>query len=338
MMFRKFLQLSILSALILSISACGGVEKEKVRKENTLTPQTIRDSRQNMRDFIQDISAYAKGIKYNFIVIPQNGHDLLTENGEETGTSAMLYMDAIDGVGREDIFYGYDDDDITTPVSERDLMISFMDIAESNDVEVLTTDYCSNVSFIDDSYSQNAARGYISFAADHRELDNIPVYPQKPFNMNFTDVTSLFEAKNFLYLLNSSSYPNKENFLNAIKNTHYDVLIIDAFYDSDILRSDDVATLQTKPNGVSRLVIAYMSIGEAEDYRYYWQNSWTSNPPSWLEKENPNWYGNYKVRYWDSAWQDIIYGNDTSYLRKILDAGFDGVYLDIIDAFEYFES
>jgi len=44
------------------------------------------------------------------------------------------------------------------------------------------------------------------------------------------------------------------------------------------------------------------------------------------------------VRYWVAAWQDIVYGNDNSYLKKIRDAGFDGVYLDIIDAFEYFEN
>lgn len=35
---------------------------------------------------------------------------------------------------------------------------------------------------------------------------------------------------------------------------------------------------------------------------------------------------------------EIIYGNNNSYVKKILDAGFDGVYLDIIDAFEYFEN
>ena len=85
-----------------------------------------------------------------------------------------------------------------------------------------------------------------------------------------------------------------------------------------------------------RLVIAYMSIGEAEDYRYYWEPAWSVNPPSWLETEN--WEGNYKVRYWDSDWQKIIFGNEDSYLKKVLDAGFDGVYLDIIDAFEYFEN
>jgi len=85
------------------------------------------------------------------------------------------------------------------------------------------------------------------------------------------------------------------------------------------------------------LVVSYMSIGEAEDYRFYWQSSWSSNSPAWLKAQNPDWPGNYKVEYWDSDWQQVIYGNNSSYLQKVLNAGFDGVYLDIIDAYEYFE-
>ena len=312
----------------------SAVEQEEEVEE----PTSERNYRQDMRDFVQAISAHARGVKPNFVVIPQNGHELLTENGEETGAPAPAYLKAIDGVGREDLFYGYNDDDVATPVSERDYMISFMDIGEDNGVEVLATDYCSSESFMDDSYYQNAARGYISFAADHRELDNIPGYPPNPFNMNPANVMSLVEANNFLYLINPSSYSNKTGFLNALRNTDYDIVIIDAFYEGNILTADDISSLKTKINGGNRLVIAYMSIGEAEDYRYYWQKEWKSSPPSWLAGENPNWFGNYKVRYWDLVWQDIIYGNDNSYLKKILDAGFDGVYLDIIDAFEYFEN
>jgi cysteinyl-tRNA synthetase len=85
------------------------------------------------------------------------------------------------------------------------------------------------------------------------------------------------------------------------------------------------------------LVLAYCSIGEAEDYRYYWLSEWDSNPPDWLEQENPKWPGNFLVKYWEQEWQNIIYGNENSYVKKILDAGFSGIYLDIIDAFEYFE-
>jgi len=95
--------------------------------------------------------------------------------------------------------------------------------------------------------------------------------------------------------------------------------------------------LKTKANGGSRLVLGYMSIGEAEDYRYYWDESWLDNEPDWLDEENRQWEGNYKVKYWNEDWQAIIYGNDQSYTKRILDAGFDGVYLDIIEAFEHFE-
>jgi cysteinyl-tRNA synthetase len=297
-----------------------------------------RNYRQDMRNFVQGISTYAKGIRPSFIIIAQNGHELITESREETGTPAVAYLDAIDGVGREDLFYGYNDDNVETPVSERNIMISFMMIAENNGIEVLVTDYCSTHSFVDDSYYQNTARGYISFAADHRELDNIPIYPAYPYNVNSSNIKSLAEAKNFLYLISPDSYSSKIDFLNAARNTNYDILIIDTIYEDDFLTADEVASLKTKINGGNRLVIAYMSIGEAEDYRYYWRNQWESSPPSWLAEENPDWPGNYKVRYWETAWQDIIYGNDNSYLKKILNAGFDGVYLDIIDAFEYFEN
>ncbi|MBI5115101.1 endo alpha-1,4 polygalactosaminidase [Candidatus Poribacteria bacterium] len=297
-----------------------------------------RDYREDMRRFVEGISAYAKGIRPGFNVIPQNGHELLTVNGAATGPVAQAYVDAIDGVGREDLFYGYSADNIPTPPTERNYMIGFMNVAENNGVQAFVTDYCRTPAYVDDSYNQSGSRGYTSFAASHRELDNIPTYPASPFHLNSANVVSLADAKNFLYILNPGAFLTKQLFLNAIHDTDYDLFIIDLFYNDIELTPAEVASLKTKAHGGSRLVIAYMSIGEAEDYRYYWQPSWATNPPYWLAGENPAWPGNYKVHYWDPAWQAIIYGNNDSYLKKILDAGFDGVYLDIIDAYEYFES
>ncbi len=77
--------------------------------------------------------------------------------------------------------------------------------------------------------------------------------------------------------------------------------------------------------------IAYISIGEAEDYRFYWKTEWKRHPPAWLGRINPDWSGNYKVRYWDPAWKEIVY----SYLDRIVSQGFSGIYLDIVDAFEH---
>ncbi len=80
-----------------------------------------------------------------------------------------------------------------------------------------------------------------------------------------------------------------------------------------------------------------MSTGEAESYRYYWQSSWNTNKPAWLDQENPDWQNNFKVKYWNPEWQSIIFENENSYDQKVIDANFDGVYLDIIDGFEYYE-
>ncbi len=97
-------------------------------------------------------------------------------------------------------------------------------------------------------------------------------------------------------------------------------------------------------------VLAYLSIGEAESYRDYFDPGWIdddNNPipgvaPAWLGPTNPDWEGNFKVRYWMPQWQHLIVGTDagpyTSPYDAIIDAGFDGVYLDIIDAFYFWSS
>ena len=63
-----------------------------------------------------------------------------------------------------------------------------------------------------------------------------------------------------------------------------------------------------------------------------------TGPGNFRFSENPAWRGNYKVRYWDAGWRAILFGSPGSYLDQIISRGFDGVYLDIIDAFEYFEA
>ena len=102
-------------------------------------------------------------------------------------------------------------------------------------------------------------------------------------------------------MINPDSFLSKDAFLNAGRETNYDVVIIDLFYDDIALTAAEVASLKIKANEDSRLVIAYMSIGEVEDYRYYWRTEGKSSPPPWLAEENPNWPGNYKVRYWEPA-------------------------------------
>ena len=120
----------------------------------------------------------------------------------------------------------------------------------------------------------------------------------------------------------------------------FDMAVVDYSRDgSEVLAFSpaDVALMQRKPDGERRIVLSYLSVGEAEDYRFYWDPKWSKQPPGWLEAVNPDWPGNFKVRYWDPKWKRIIFGGPDAYLDRIIAAGFDGVYLDIIDAYWYFQ-
>ncbi len=291
--------------------------------------------RQEMREFVQKISAYARTKNPSFAIVPQNAQELLTKNGKADGPLSKKYIRAIDGVGREDLFFGYTKDNISTPPEEQKYMLPFLKRAQCIDLSVLVMDYCFSPKKIDRAYQKNQREGFTPFVA-YRNLDRFPPYPKTVYNENLYSVNQLKEAQNFLCLLEPSSFQTKANFITQLEKTNYDLLIIDLFFDESLTKKD-IKRLKEKTNGRKRLVFAYLSIGEAEDYRYYWQKKWKHSPPSWLEKENPHWAGNYKVKYWEQEWQKIIVGKN-SYLERILEAKFDGVYLDIIDAFEYFEN
>ncbi|RLD58919.1 MAG: hypothetical protein DRJ05_07210 [Bacteroidetes bacterium] len=329
---KKF-QLLLLVAIFgfTLLYSCSGNDVE------TDPPDSPIDYKQQMRDFVQGISSWSKDIDPDFYIIPQNGVELVSVNGESAGNPKMDYLNAIDGIGQEDLFYGYDNDNEPTPAETTDYVSFFLDMAKSNGVKILVTDYCSSETNMTDSYLNNQTKGYTSFAADHRELDNIPIFPVETPGTNADVVQNLGDVQNFLYLINPSGFTSKQQFIDSITGSDFDLLIMDCFFDEEVFTAEEIEQLHEKVNGGRRLVISYMSIGEAEDYRYYWQTGWSSSPPSWMAGENPDWAGNYKVKYWEPDWQQIIFGNDESYLKKIIDSGFDGVYLDIIDAFEYFE-
>jgi len=90
-----------------------------------------------------------------------------------------------------------------------------------------------------------------------------------------------------------------------------------------------------------KIVLAYISIGESEDFRFYWDEDWTkggsggaalrADAPDWLGPVNPDWPESRKIRYWDPEWQDIAF----QWIETIAAQGFDGAYLDIVDAYYF---
>lgn len=125
--------------------------------------------------------------------------------------------------------------------------------------------------------------------------------------------------------------------LRAMAGSPYDLIVIDHSKDGSeegALAPAEVQRLAQKPDGGRRLVVSYISIGEAESYRGYWDDAWKRSPPPFLLAENPEWEENYSVRFWDPQWQAIIFGTPEAYLDRIIAQGFDGVYLDKCDVTE----
>lgn len=333
---------TILVVLLSFYLGCGNTAQnnpEIAENKRASSDLQKKDYRHEMRDFVIAISEYAKKRDSSFAIIPQNGIELVTDTGYGNGKPMTVYLNAIDGNGQEELFFGYKNDNKPTPKKVTEYLSSLLKVSQSHGNSIFTIDYCTSEKRIAKSYKGNYQFGFIPFVATERNLTIIPSVPDELDKKSGLDITKLSEANNFLFFLNYEEFKTKNAVLNAISKTNYDVVFLDLFFsDGTPFTSEEIKKLKTKANGGKRLVCSYMSIGEAEDYRYYWKKEWKSQKPSWLENENENWPGNYKVNYWNKDWQSIIFGNANGYLDKILNSGFDGVYMDIIDAFEYFEN
>ena len=126
----------------------------------------------------------------------------------------------------------------------------------------------------------------------------------------------------------------------GVAEAPHDLLVVDSevsanrSFEREYL-AEEVLRMKGRPKGSPRILLAYLSIGEAERYRPYWRQEWyePATKPAWLDKENRRWAGNFAVQFWQPQWQQLIFGTPESYLDRIVAHGFDGVYLDRADAF-----
>jgi cysteinyl-tRNA synthetase len=139
-------------------------------------------------------------------------------------------------------------------------------------------------------------------------------------------------VRSWFYLLDVNLEDER---VDQIAASSYDMVVIDFIpseaQNIDYPISDVVARLAGGER--QRLVLAYIDIGQAEDHRTYWQPGWRIGDPDWIVAIDPDgWEGNSPVAYWREEWQSIWTGSG-GYLLAIVDAGFDGVYLDWVEAY-----
>ncbi len=128
--------------------------------------------------------------------------------------------------------------------------------------------------------------------------------------------------------------------IDKIAASPYDMIIMDSsmFPNGKEIRltRDQVESMKKKPDGSRRIIISYFSAGEAEDFRYYWKPEWNKKKPAWVYKADKDWKGDYIVRYWYPEWHKFMFGSPDALIDRIMEAGFDGLMIDRVDAYYYF--
>lgn len=279
-----------------------------------------------MQEFVIEISDYARGFDSDFIIIPQNGPELAFNYLYPDDGLNSQYMSAIDGIGIEELFYN------GTAALDNERLSMLQELQGSK--KILVAEYVSDDLTVEDAVQKNTAQGFICFPRTNSNYDYLQI-PDTVINENANNILSLQDAQNYLYLISSDNFSTKQALINAIAATNFDVVLIDLFFEETALTAAEVNQLKTKANGAQRLVISYINVGSAESYRYYWEDNWKVHRPGWLKKPYEGYDDEIWVKFWKKKWKEIIYGNDDSYAKKIVDAGFDGMYLDNVEAYYF---
>jgi cysteinyl-tRNA synthetase, unknown class len=279
-----------------------------------------------MQEFVIELSQYARSKNPNFIVIPQNAPELFFTDLNPDLEINVAFSDAVNGIGVEELFYNGD-------FAQDDYRLAMLRKIKLKNM-VLVADYLKSNGNYSDAQSKASNEGFLSFPRISENYDYKYV-PSSVINENSDDIMTLEIAKNYLYLISSENYTSKESYLSAIQNSNFDMIIMDAFYEDALLTSSEVEALKTKANGGKRLVIAYMSVGSAERYRYYFKKNWGLRRPWWLKRKYEGYKDEFWVKFWCKEWKDIIYGTENSYTQKIIDSQFDGAFLDNVEAYYF---
>jgi len=146
----------------------------------------------------------------------------------------------------------------------------------------------------------------------------------------------------------------------ALVNSAYDLVVIEPTRTNrDSLSFDTRGMVERLKaakahDGIHRkLVIGYINIGEAENWRWYW--TWSADwpagsdrPADWpdyiLVPDPDGWAGDFPVAYWDARWKSLVITGEghpaagsrdyVSMVDELIRDGFDGAYLDWVEGYE----
>lgn len=198
---------------------------------------------------------------------------------------------------------------------------------------ILSIENCPTQAAVDQALRAADRDRVLTFAAVRDpNLDQLPV--NRPLHENAAPVASITQVHAWLPNLKGDAYGSREEWLSALSKTNYDALVIDVGWRGlDLFNKADIARLKLKRLGEPRLVMAQMPMGRAFDWLWYWQKGWEAGNPPFLFAVDRRVPGAFIVDPFSPQWLEIL----GKYIAGVMDLGFDGVMMDDLDTYLWFE-
>ncbi|MBT3359845.1 MAG: hypothetical protein HN403_09495 [Rhodospirillales bacterium] len=328
----------------------GGVRAQgrEILQDQGTTPTTgqagrVLDYREELRRFVQSIGKFARGHRPDFMVIPVNGLELLVKvdpSDADIRNPARTYLRSINGIVQEGLFYGVPEIGKPTDEKRRERLLPLARMAKKVGLKVLVMDYVKSPKTVDTARRMAVKEDFVFFGSPSRgaDISTVPVFPRRPYDESAHSILSLKSINNFLVLRDSSSFGRVDEFALKMHENNFDLIVVDVFHSlGKPLSRQAVETLKFKKLGAKRLVFAYVDIASVASHAYFWKDHWREGSPHWISAPVPGNPDRFFVQYWNPEWRKIISGDANSYIYGIIRQGFDGVILDGMENYRFFE-
>ena len=165
-----FIQQSVLNYLGQIIAAgFDGVYLDIIDAYEFYEDRGVDDASERMIEFVSDLAAYAREQKPGFMIVPQNAPEL---------GANPAYLDIVDGIGMESVYFGYDEPGVATePSTTADLELQLRRFTDAGKF-VLAVDYVDTSSGVVSAYRRARLQGFLPTVTDV-DLDGLPI-PEPP--------------------------------------------------------------------------------------------------------------------------------------------------------------
>lgn len=362
---KRHILLSILisTALTYSVSALAGLygftephpltQEEKIL-DMEVAPETILNYRDLMRNNISMLSDYARDFNPNFQIILHEGGDLLSKSlweyhlegyerarAQGINTSDPSFLASLKQMG---ITSPYNPGTRAAAFRKHINAVAYNDLyctprkldkeLQETGLSFLAISHCPNLASYGKAAELSVKDKLLFYGFIHPDQAFRHLAKQPIINENARNIFKVDEAENFSLLLEDKGYKSKAEMLEEIRNSNYDILIVNPlFHDKVPFTAEEVNAMKYKKNGARRLILAEQNISEATSGAYYWQDEWEIGKPSWLRRLSFANENGIITEYWHRDWQKVM----AEHFKSIIMTNYDGVFMTGVNNYRYFE-